>query len=76
MNYMSGEAVCGGDLVRYESMDGVVDKVLKKGSEEAEGFGCAEEGGVLIRILSNNDLYVLSPSSEEDLILCQRASTE
>jgi hypothetical protein len=57
-------------------MYGVIAKVLNNSTEEVEGYGCAEEGGVLIRILSNNDLYVLSPSSEEDLILGQRASTK
>jgi hypothetical protein len=73
MNYASGAQVHVGDSVRYGPMGGVVYEILEKGNEEAESHGHAE-GAVFIRILSDNDLFLLYPPEEEDLILIRRGA--
>lgn len=72
MNYANGIVVCLEDMVRYGLTVGIVEKILGKGTEEAEGYGCAKDA-VLIRTLSKNDRFLLYAPDEEDLVLIMRS---
>jgi hypothetical protein len=75
MTYQNGERVRVGDLVRYSEQDARVDEVLRPNTEEAAGYGCEQNGGILVRILRDNDAYLLTrPEEEEDLVFVSRAS--
>lgn len=67
LSYRSGESVQVGDRILWDGGRYVVFEVIEPKTEEAEGYQCFDDGGILTIPIGYADFFLMHPNDEEIL---------
>jgi len=64
LTYRTGELPDTGDDLRWDGISAVLIDLHYPGTENVRGYQCFKSGGILIKTIHDNELYLLHPHDD------------